>query len=63
MDKETDRNTIEVITSESLEARRSGSKQAKQLKVEELAVNINLFIEQVGGILEKTPGKQVLDEK
>ncbi len=29
----------------------------KQLKVEELALNVNLFIEQMGTILEKTPEK------
>lgn len=29
----------------------------KQLKVEELALNVNLFIEQMGSILEKTPEK------
>ena len=29
----------------------------KQIKVEELALNVNLFIEQMGSILAKTPEK------
>jgi len=29
----------------------------KQLKIEELSVNINLFVEQLGSLLEKTPEK------
>jgi hypothetical protein len=27
----------------------------RELKVEELSVNVNLFIEQIGSVLEKTP--------
>jgi hypothetical protein len=41
-----------VVTGESLVTRGGG---LKQLKVEELSVNINLFLEQMGSILEKTP--------
>jgi len=29
----------------------------RQLKVEELSVNVNLFLEQMSGVLEKTPEK------
>ncbi len=50
MDKEKD--IIWVVTGESLVTRGGG---LKQLKVEELSVNINLFLEQMGSILEKTP--------
>jgi hypothetical protein len=47
-----DKDTIWVVTGE--QTRGSG---LKQLKVEDLSVNINLFIEQLGSILEKTPEK------
>ncbi len=50
MDKEKD--IIWVVTGESLVTRGG---RLKQLKVEELSVNINLFLEQMGSILEKTP--------
>jgi hypothetical protein len=56
------KDTIWVVTNESLTTRGSG---AKQLKVGELAVNVNLFLEQMGTILEQTPdqvGKFHLDE-
>jgi len=53
MDK--DKDTIWVITSEPISTRRDGG--LKQLKVEELSVNVNLFLEQMGSILEKTPEK------
>jgi hypothetical protein len=50
-----DNDTMWVVTSEAIARRGSGG--FKQLKVEELSVNVNLFLEQVGGILEKTPEK------
>ncbi|MBV9231009.1 MAG: hypothetical protein JOZ18_16995 [Chloroflexi bacterium] len=55
MDKKTaDKDTMWVLTGGSMITRGSG---AKPLKVEELSVNVNLFIEQMGSILEKTPEK------
>src|SRR5437016_9427911 len=50
-----DKDTIWVVTGEPLVTRGSGG--LKQLKVEELSVNINLFLEQMGSLLEKTPEK------
>ncbi len=50
------KDTIEVITTEAV-TRDGGSRRLKSLRVEELAININLFIEQMGDILEKTPEK------
>lgn len=50
-----DKDVIWVVTSEPTATR--GSSGLKQLKVEELSVNVNLFLEQMGGILEKTPEK------
>lgn len=47
-----DKDTIWVVTSESITTRGGG---LKPLKLEELSVNVNLFIEQMGTILEKTP--------
>jgi len=52
-----DKDNIEVIVSEPLATRGGGAKQAKPLKVEVLADNVNLFIGQMGEILEKTPEK------
>ena len=49
-----EKDTIWVVTGETVITRGGGM---KQLKVEELAVNVNLFIEQMGSILEKTPEK------
>ena len=49
-----DKDTIWVVTGETVATRGGG---LKQLKVEELSVNINLFLEQMGGLLEKTPEK------
>jgi hypothetical protein len=49
-----EKDTIWVVTGETVVTRGGGM---KQLKVEELAVNVNLFIEQMGSILEKTPEK------
>src|SRR5947207_1515798 len=49
-----DKDTIWVVTGEPLATRGSG---LKQLKVEELSVNINLFLEQVCSLLGKTPEK------
>jgi hypothetical protein len=50
-----DKDTMWVVTSETIATRGNGG--LKQLKVEELSVNVNLFLEQMGGILEKTPEK------
>jgi hypothetical protein len=52
-----DKDIIEVIASEPLATRGGSAKQAKTLKVEVLADNVNLFIGQMGEILEKTPEK------
>jgi hypothetical protein len=49
-----EKDIIWVVTSENVVTRGGGM---KQLKVEELALNVNLFIEQMGSILEKTPEK------
>jgi hypothetical protein len=49
-----DKDIILVITGDSVSTRGSG---VKPLKVDELSVNVNLFIEQMGNILEKTPEK------
>lgn len=52
MDK--DKDTIWVVTGESTVTRGGG---LKQLKVEELSISVNLFLEQMGSLLEKTPEK------
>ena len=52
-----DKDTMWVVTSEPMATRGTGIKQAKPLKVDVLAENINLFIGQMGTILEKTPEK------
>ena len=45
---------ITVITSDPAEtATRGGG--AQQLNVEELAINVNLFVQQMGKVLESTP--------
>jgi len=49
-----DKDTILVVTGDSVSTRGGG---VKALKVDELSVNVNLFIEQMGSILEKTPEK------
>jgi hypothetical protein len=49
-----DKDTIWVVTSEPATRSLGGP---KPLKVEELSVNINLFLEQMGSLLEKTPEK------
>ena len=49
-----DKDTILVVTGDALSTRGGG---VKPLKVDELSVNVNLFIEQLGGLLEKTPEK------
>jgi hypothetical protein len=54
--KDTSKDEMWVVTSEPM-ATRGGSRQLKQLKVEELTMNINLFVEQLGSMLEKTPEK------
>ena len=45
-----EKDTIWVVTGENVATRGGGM---KQLKVEKLALNVNLFIEQMGSILEK----------
>jgi hypothetical protein len=58
MGEETmDKDTLWVVTSEPIATRGTGIKQAKPLKVEVLAENVNLFIGQMGTILENTPEK------
>lgn len=49
-----DKDTIWVVTGDSITTRGGRS---KALKVDELSVNINLFLEQMGSLLEKTPEK------
>ena len=49
-----DKNTIWIITGESA-ATRGG--RLKQQNIDELSVSINLFLEQIGNVLEKTPEK------
>jgi hypothetical protein len=49
-----EKDSIWVVTGETV-ATRGGA--MKQLKVEELASNVTLFIEQMGRILKETPGK------
>jgi hypothetical protein len=49
-----DKDTILVVTGDTVATRGGG---VKPLKVDELSVNINLFIEQMGNLLEKTPEK------
>ena len=49
-----DKDTILVVTGDAVSTRGGG---VKPLKVDELSVNVNLFIEQMGSILEKTPEK------
>lgn len=49
-----EKETIWIVTGEAETTRGGG---LKQLKVEELALNVNLFIQQMGSILENTPEK------
>ncbi len=49
-----DKDTMLVVTGDPVSTRGGG---VKPLKVDELSVNVNLFIEQMGSILEKTPEK------
>jgi len=49
-----DKDTILVATGDAVSTRGGG---VKPLKVDELSVNVNLFIEQMGNLLEKTPEK------
>ena len=51
-----DKDSVWVITTDPVAVTR-GSSGPKQLKIEELSVNINLFIDQMGSLLEKTPGE------
>jgi|SRR5581483_5284705 len=47
-----DKDTIVVVTGDSVPTRGGG---IKTLKIDELAVNVNVFIEQMGDLLAKTP--------
>jgi len=47
-----DEDTILVVTGEQVGTRAGGF---KSLKVEELAANVQLFIKQMGNVLEQTP--------
>src|SRR5215471_3095930 len=49
-----DKDTILVVTGDTGSTRGGG---VKPFRVDELSVNVNLFIEQMGNILEKTPEK------
>lgn len=49
-----EKDTIWVVTGETVATRGGG---IKQIKIEELALNVTLFLEQMGNILEKTPEK------
>src|SRR2546428_12929235 len=49
-----DKDSIWVVTTEPAATRGGG---LKALKVDDLSVNVNLFIEQIGSLLEKTPEK------
>ena len=44
-----DKDTILVVTGDAVSTRGGG---VKPLKVDELSVNVNLFIEQMGGLLD-----------
>lgn len=55
-DEKIVKDTIWVVTSAPI-ATRGGGRQSKPLKVEMLAENINLFIGQMGAMLENTPDK------
>ncbi len=50
-----EKDKIWVVTSDEMTTR--GRSGLKQLKVEDLSVNVNLFLEQMGNVLEKTPEK------
>src|SRR5260370_4691167 len=47
-----DEDTILIVTGEQVGTRGGGF---KSLKVEELAANVQLFIKQIGNVLEQTP--------
>ena len=49
-----DKDSIWVVTAESAVTRKA---RASKLRIADLSVNINLFLEQIGGVLEKTPEK------
>lgn len=48
----TEQETIWIVTGDALATRGSGP---KQLKVEELSVNVTIFLNQMGSLLEKAP--------
>jgi len=47
------KNTIWIVTSESTATRGGG--KLKQQDIDELSINVNVFLEQMGDILDKTP--------
>ena len=49
----SENDTIWVVTAESSTTRQRA--RATKLNVEDLSVNVNLFLNQVGGMLERTP--------
>lgn len=58
-----EKDAIWVVASENMALR--GESSFRKLKIEELSVNFNLFLEQIGSLLDKTPekfGKFHLDE-
>jgi hypothetical protein len=48
-----DNNTIWIVTGEPV----TRGERLRELKVEELSVNMNLFLEQMSNVLDKTPEK------
>lgn len=64
MEKHTeDTDRIWVVVNDDIVVTRGGG--AKQLPVQELAVNVTVFLEQISSVLDKTPetlGKFHLDE-
>jgi len=63
MEKPKDADRIWVVVNDDLIATRGGG--VKQLQVQEIAVNVHIFLEQISSVLEKTPetlGKFHLDE-
>ncbi len=62
MERAPDKNTIWVVTGEPMAIRGGGP---KELKVDKLSLNVQIFLEQMNSILEQTPdtvGKFQLDE-
>jgi len=49
----SNKDTIWVVAADPSTTRRM--RRITELKVEELSVNVNLFLEQIGSVLDKTP--------